>query len=236
MSQNSNISYLNFIKKSGISSFLQNKPNIFYNKNTDDDKVIDINFDKVNNIKELELLISKLNTINFQNNPKKYTMGTGNENSKILIIGEFPEEENMKIKSFSDKSEKLLEKMLKSINLNKQDVYMTNIIPWLIDKNKVIENSDILKSLPFIQKQIEIINPKIILLLGHIAAKSILGSNLDFIKLRGYWHKYQSINIANPIKCIVTYHPKHLLKYPKDKKYAWEDLQMFQKKIQYENR
>ena len=235
MSQNSNISYLNFIKKSGISSFLQNKPKVFYEKNTDGDKILDNNYNKANNIKELELLVNQLNTINFQNNPNKYTIGTGNENSKILIISEFPVEENMKIRSFSAESEKLLEKMLNSINLNKRDIYISNIIPWLVDKNKVIKNSDILKSLPFIQKQIEIIKPKIILLLGNIAAKSVLGSNLDFVKLRGYWHKYQSINLTNPIECIVTYHPKHLLQFPKDKKYAWEDLQMLQKKIQYEN-
>ena len=232
MSQNSNISYLNFLKKVGISSFLQNKPNIFYeNEDNKNNNLSNLGINEVKKLNDLESLIIKSNNLKFKNYFNKIIIGEGNENAKIFIIGEFPEEENQKIKPFAGESKKLLDKMLKAINLDKKFVYKSNVIPWLIDKNKKIENIDILKCLPFIQRQIEIINPKIILLMGPIAAKAILNSNLDFTNLRGKWHKYKSINFDQSIECLVTYHPKYLVQFPKEKKYAWEDLQMLQKKL-----
>ena len=71
--------------------------------------------------------------------------------------------------------------------------------------------------------------------MGSIATKVILNSNLEFTKLRGKWYQYKSINLDNSIECFVTYHPQHLIQFPKQKKYAWKDLQILQKKIQNEN-
>ena len=232
MSQNSNISYLNFLKKVGISSFLQNKPNIFYeNEDDKNNNLSNLDINEIKKLNDLESLIIKSNNLKYKNYSNKITIGDGNENAKIFIIGESPEEENKKMKPFAGETEKLLDKMLKAINLDKKFVYKSNVVPWLIDKNKKIENIDILKCLPFIQRQIEIINPKIILLMGPIAANAILNSNLDFTNLRSKWHKYKSINLDQTIECLVTYHPKYLIQFPKEKKYAWEDLQMLQKKI-----
>ena len=232
MSQNSNISYLNFLKKVGISSFLQNKPNIFYeNEDDKNNNLSNLDINEIKKLNDLESLIIKSNNLKYKNYSNKITIGEGNEKAKIFIIGEFLEKENQKIKPFTGESEKLLNKMLKAINLENEFVYKSNVVPWLMDKNKKIENIDILKCLPFIQRQIEIINPKIILLMGPIAAKAILNSNLDFTNLRGKWHKYKSINFDQSIECLVTYHPKYLVQFPKEKKHAWEDLQMLQKKL-----
>lgn len=232
MSQNSNISYLNFLKKVGISSFLQNKPRIIYeNEDHKNNNLLNLNINEIKKLNDLESLIINSNNLKYKNYSNKITIGDGNENAKIFIIGESPEEENKKMKPFAGETEKLLDKMLKAINLDKKFVYKSNVVPWLIDKNKKIENIDILKCLPFIQRQIEIINPKIILLMGPIAANAILNSNLDFTNLRSKWHKYKSINLDQTIECLVTYHPTYLIQFPKEKKYAWEDLQMLQKKI-----
>ena len=232
MSQNSNILYLNFLKKYGISTFLQDKPNIFYEiKDNKKNNSLKNNINEIKNLDELELLIKRLHKIKFKNYLNEAMIGQGNENAKIFIIGEFPEENNKKIRPFTGESEKLLNKMLKAINLEKKDFYTANVIPWLINKKKDINNKDILECLPFIQRQIEIINPDIILLMGSIAAKAILNSNLEITKLRGKWHQYKSINLNKSIQCLVTYNPMQLIKFPINKKDAWSDLQMLQMEI-----
>ena len=232
MSQNSNILYLNFLKKYGISTFLQDKPNIFYEiKDNKKNNSLKSNINEIKNLDELELLIKRLHKIKFKNYLNEAMIGQGNENAKIFIIGEFPEENNKKIRPFTGESEKLLNKMLKAINLEKKDFYTANVIPWLINKKKDINNKDILECLPFIQRQIEIINPDIILLMGSIAAKAILNSNLEITKLRGKWHQYKSINLNKSIQCLVTYNPMQLIKFPINKKDAWSDLQMLQMEI-----
>lgn len=232
MSHKSNNLYLNFLQKAGISSFLQDKPIIFYEKKN---KLLNNNINQIKNLNELELFIKKSNSLKFQKDFVNTIIGEGNEKAKLLIVGKFPKEENQKIKPFVGESEELLNKMLKAINLKKEEIYTTNAIPWTINKNKEIQNKDILECMPFIQRQIEIIKPKIILLMGSIAAKAILNSNLEITKLRGKWYNYKSINLDKSIECLVTYHPEDLIQFPKEKKYAWKDLQMLQKKIQNEN-
>ena len=228
MSQNSNILYINFLKKSGISSFLQDKPNIFY-ENSDNKKIQNIN--DIENLRDLNLFIKDNYKKKFQNFFNKTKISGGNENCQIMIIGDFPEKINDVVKPFGEESEDLLYKMIQSINLNKDKIYFTNIIPWLKDKNAKIENNEIIECLPLIQRQIEIIQPKIILLMGSISSKAILNSNIDMNKLRGKWHEYKSFNLDKSIQCLVTYNPKDLIKFPKNKKYAWEDLLMLQKNI-----
>ena len=231
MSQNSNTLYINFLKKVGVSSFLQDKPNVFYKaKHKRKDKIIE-NINEIKNLDDLSLFIKKKYRLKFQNSSKKIIIGEGNKKAEIFIIGDIPEEINQGIKPFAGETEDLLKKMFNSINLNQNKIYIANIIPWLTDKNKQIENKDILECLPFIQRQIEIIRPKIILLMGSIASKAILNSNINMNKLRGKWHEYKSINLDKPIKCLVTYHPKDLIQFPKEKKYAWKDLQILEKKL-----
>jgi len=228
MSQNSNILYINFLKKAGISSFLQDKPKVYYKINNNKHAQ---NFDKIRNLDDLNFFIKKNYKIKFHNFSNDTIISQGNETADICIIGDTPEKIKQKISPFVGESEKLLYKMLQSINLNKDQIYISNIVPWFTDKNKKIENSELIECLRFIQKRIEIIRPKIILLMGSIASKTILNSNLELNKLRGRWHDYKSFNLDKTIKCLVTYNPKDLIKFPKNKKYAWEDLKMFEKKI-----
>ena len=236
MSQNSNILYLNFLKKAGISFFLQNEPKSFYTQTVDKkDNTIIKNIHEIKSLLELKLLINNSNLYLTKKQYNQFILGEGSEKAKILIIGEESKEENGKIKIFVDEHKKLLYKMLKAINLDINNVYATNIISFPIDKNKIIENKDIIKWLPIIQRQIEIINPELILLMGPLAAKAILNSNLNISKLRGKWHKYRSMNIKKSIKCLVTYSPHHLISNPDRKKDAWEDLKTLEKEIHNEN-
>lgn len=233
MTHNINITHLNYLKKSGVSVFLQNKPNIYYNTQTNKStNAIKDKMDELKNLSDLKLFIKEKNNLGFSKNSFEPIIGEGSDKAEIMLIGGSVEkEENQESKSISGEPEELLNKMLKAINLNRDQVYTTNIVPWVMDKNQKIENRDLLICLPFIQRQIEIIKPNIILLMGSIATKAILNSNLEMSKLRGEWHLYKSINLNKPIECLVTHHPKTLIQFPKEKKFAWEDLKILQKKI-----
>ena len=237
MSEISNISYLTFLKKSGITTFLQAKPNNFYTSNSiqknslNSDKIEDIS-----NIKDFEYFINSYNHCNLKHYAKKTVIGDGNTKADIMLIGEAPGAEEDKIgKPFVGAAGQLLDKMLTAIKLNRNNVYITNVIFWRPPNNRTPSNEEILQCLPFVQRHIELINPKFILLLGSTAAKAILSTPLSITKLRGSWHDYKSLNLDRTIKCLATYHPAFLLRSPNYKKQSWEDLQIFQQKILDEN-
>ena len=120
--------------------------------------------------------------------------------------------------------------MLHAIKLNRNTVYITNVVPWRPPNNRTPTSEEILQCLPFLQKHIEIIQPKILILLGGTAAKAVLSSTQGITKLRGQWHEYNSLNIEKPIQTIAIYHPAFLLRSPSYKKEAWKDLQAIKEK------
>lgn len=236
MFKDSSISYLNFLKNSGVTTFLQNEPNFYYIKKKINENLTNINIDDIKDLISLKTFILKLKNKNIQNNKIKIIIGEGNKKAKLMIIGEFPDNEEIEYnKSIAGESENLLNKMLKAINLERDDVYTTNVFPWSKNKNLLINNRDILECMPLIQKQIEIVSPKLILLMGEIATKAILNSSLTINQLREKWHHYNSINLIQPIKCLVTFHPKHLIKFSSDKKFVWSDLQKLQSELNNED-
>ena len=122
---------------------------------------------------------------------KKTVIGDGNIKSKLMIIGEAPgKEEDIQGKPFVGLAGQLLNKMLNAINIKREDVYITNVIPWRPPNNRTPTDKEILDCLPFLHKQIEIINPKYILLLGATASKAILSTSLSISKLREKWHTF----------------------------------------------
>ena len=149
-----------------------------------------------------------------------------------MIIGEAPgKEEDEQGLPFVGSAGKLLNKMLSAIQLERENIYITNTIPWNLPLNRAPTDKEILDFLPFLQRQIEIIKPKFIYLLGTSAAKAILATPLSVDALREKWHDYKSINMDIPVKVLVSYHPSTLLQSPKFKKDAWSDLQMLQKEL-----
>jgi uracil-DNA glycosylase family 4 len=230
MSEFSNILYLNFIKKIGISTFLQDKPNNFYKENIKQDKlVIPSKIDGILNLDQLEIFIKDIANKKFVDKESKIIIGHGNTHSNIMIIGESPNIEEINSgRLFCGPEGELLKKMLESIDIKKNDIYTTNIISWNYRKK---DKEEMLNSLPFIQKIIEIINPKILVILGSETANIILNLNHEISKLRKKWHKYKSINLDKAINCLVTFSPKNLINSPNNKKYAWEDLKELKQKI-----
>ncbi|MDP7196414.1 MAG: uracil-DNA glycosylase, partial [SAR202 cluster bacterium] len=162
MSINSNFSYLFFLKDSGVNSFLQNSPNKHYKVNKNDaslDRVFRPN--NIQNIESLNQLVGFIKTSNncpLKNQALNTVFADGNPSSKIMLIGEAPgAEENKLGKPFVGAAGQLLNKMLAAINLDRNSVYITNIVPWRPPNNRTPNTEEILQCLPFIQKHIEII-------------------------------------------------------------------------------
>ena len=236
MSFNLELKNLTFMINSGISSFIQDDPNPIYNNKIINEKIN--NYSKINSISDIQTLselkefINNSNVCALKNNAIQSVFSDGNPSAKIMFIGEAPGADEDKYgKPFVGRAGKLLDKMIASIGLDRDKIYISNVIPWRPPNNRQPTTEEILQCLPFIQRHIEIINPLIIVLLGGTASKALLTTNEGITKLRGTWHQYNSIGLSNPILTRAIFHPAFLLRSPQFKKQTWEDLQEIQKKL-----
>jgi len=147
-----------------------------------------------------------------------------------MIIGEAPganeDEEGL---PFVGRAGMLLDKMLAAINLDRKKVYVSNIINFRPPDNRKPTEEEIKQYLPFISKHIEIINPKILVLLGSTAMNALIGKDVVISKMRGKWIEKKFGNCKTSV--IVTFHPAFLMRQPAQKKMAWIDLKMIRDKI-----
>ena len=227
---------LKFLLDSGISTFTQNNPNIMYTIKKKESNIGDnsqnINISEIQNLEELEKLIKNSDICSLKKNANKTVFADGNPLSKIMLIGEAPGAEEDKYgKPFVGKAGELLDKMLNSIELDRNKVYISNIIPWRPPGNRNPTDEEILQCLPFIQKHIEIINPSILILLGTIASKALLITNLGITKLRGKWHEYNNLGLSDSIPVRTLFHPAFLLRSPSYKRQTWDDLLEIKRKL-----
>ena len=229
----SNKKNLEFIVNSGVNYFLQDSPrNWFENEKKSELSNPNINTgDKKMKIDDVIKDLKDHNS-NLQKTAKNLVVYDGNLNAKVMLIGEAPgRDEDQQGIPFVGRAGQLLNKMLLAINLQREDVYITNVVNWRPPDNRTPNDEEILEFLPFLQRQIDIVKPKFIFLLGGVAAKAILSTPLALGKLRGKWHEYKSLNLDGSIPTIASYHPAFLLRSPQYKKHSWEDLQMLQEKL-----
>ncbi|MDC0450099.1 uracil-DNA glycosylase [Pelagibacteraceae bacterium] len=183
--------------------------------------------------KELQKL--KQNIIDIKNcelkkNSKNIVFSDGNPNSKVMIIGEGPgANEDLEGVPFIGKTGELLDKMLLSINLNRDNVYITNVVNYRPPENRNPTVEEITRYLPFLIKHIEIIDPKILILLGSSALGAVIGDKQKISEIRGKWIN-KNIGKSN-IFVIVSFHPAFLMRQPAQKAMSWIDLKMIRKKI-----
>ena len=184
-------------------------------------------------LKELNVLKDKIGSIRnceLKKNATNLVFSDGNPFSRIMIIGEGPgANEDKEGKPFVGRAGKLLDKMLEAIKLNRKNVYISNVVNFRPPMNRKPSEVEINRYLPFLNKHIEIINPKILLLLGSTALNAIIGNEIIISKARGKWVN-KKIGNANP-EVISSFHPAFLMRQPDQKKDAWEDLKMIRKKI-----
>ena len=194
-------------------------------------------FKKVNepeNIKlQLENLKNKISLVDncdLKNNAKKMVFSDGNIKSQIMIIGEGPGEKEDEIgKPFVGDAGNLLNKMLSAININRESVYITNVVNFRPPNNRKPTSAEINRYSIFLREHILIINPKILIIMGSAAMEALVGNNIKISKDRGKW---KEIIIKNKtFISMVTFHPAYLLRQPDQKKYSWSDLKEIKKKI-----
>ena len=229
----SNKKNLEFIVNSGVNYFLQDSPRNWF-ENEKKSELSNPNINNGDKKKKIDDVIKDLkdHKSNLQKTAKNLVVYDGNLNAKVMLIGEAPgRDEDQQGIPFVGRAGQLLNKMLLAINLQREDVYITNVVNWRPPDNRTPNDEEILEFLPFLQRQIDIIKPKFIFLLGGVAAKAILSTPLALGKLRGKWHEYKSLNLDESIPTIASYHPAFLLRSPQYKKHSWEDLQMLQEKL-----
>jgi DNA polymerase len=149
-----------------------------------------------------------------------------------MLIGEAPgADEDRDGKPFAGLSGQLLDKMMCSIGLGRQNIYIANIIPWRPPGNRQPTPFEIATCLPFIKRHIELVDPKVLILVGGIAAKTLLEKNEGIMRLRGRWFDYQTNNKKILIPALPIFNPAFLLHSPSQKSNAWRDLISVRKKL-----
>jgi uracil-DNA glycosylase family 4 len=167
----------------------------------------------------------------FEGCPLKHTaknlvFGDGNPEADVMFVGEAPgADEDREGRPFVGVSGQLLDRMMASIDLTRDTAYISNILPWRPPGNREPTPAEIAACLPFIRRHIELVAPKVVVLVGGTSAKTLLGRKEGIMRLRGRWLAYRTHESAAPI-------PAFLLRSPGQKANAWRDLLMVKQKIE----
>ena len=155
---------------------------------------------------------------------KQIVFGVGNPRAEIMFVGEAPgADEDQQGEPFVGRAGQLLNNMISAMGIHRQDVYIANIIKCRPPGNRTPEREECDTCSPFLMRQIQVVKPRMIVALGAVAAKTLLGVNDAMVNLRGQIYDFRNTKLA------VTYHPAYLLRDPRQKKEAWKDLQMVMK-------
>ncbi len=192
-------------------------------------------------LEELREAIAQFEGIAIKKTATNLVFCDGNPKSTIMLIGEAPgADEDKQGKPFVGISGQLLDRILKWIDLDrhqdnpKRSIYISNILNWRPPGNRTPAPGEVEASLPFIEKHIALINPKLIVLCGGVSAKALLATDESISRLRKTWHTYKTISpdigVSVSIPAIATYHPAYLLRTPSQKKAVWEDMLAIERK------
>ena len=230
---NQNANYDSELLNSIESNFIFDEEPINRLKYTTDNLKKENDVDGIDKEKELNKLKSQINLIidcDLKNNSKKIVFGDGNINSPIMLVGEAPgmEEDDAGL-TFLGGVGDLLKKMLSAINIKKENIYSTYAVNFRPPEDRKPSAKEIKRYSQFLQKQISIIKPKLIILMGGTAMESLTGLNSKISMERGRWKEVIVQNTTYNI--IITFNPSYLLRAPENKKHSWEDLKKIKQKI-----
>ena len=189
----------------------------------------EISADKAENLERLKKSIVTIKNCSLKSSATNIVFSDGNPKSKIMLVGEAPgSNEDQEGLPFVGRAGALLDKMLASINLNRKNVHISNIINYRPPENRRPTDEEVNRYMPFIKKHIEIINPKILVLLGSTAMNALIGNDIVISKARGKWIDKEFGSCKTSV--IITFHPAFLMRQPAQKKMAWIDLKMIRDK------
>jgi uracil-DNA glycosylase len=152
--------------------------------------------------------------------------GEGSPTAALMFIGEAPgEEEDLQGRPFVGPAGQVLNNLLHKLGLARDEVYITNIVKSRPPGNRDPEPDEIAACFPFLQKQIQAVRPKVIVSLGRLATQTLLNTNAALTRLRGAWQKYDHIFV------MPTFHPSYLLRFPRERKKTWDDMQLVMERL-----
>jgi DNA polymerase len=169
---------------------------------------------------------------------KQIVFGVGNPEAELMFVGEGPgADEDEKGEPFVGRAGQLLNNMIKAMGIEREQVYIANIVKCRPPGNRTPEREECDTCSPFLMRQIAVVKPKVIVALGATAAKTLLAMNSSMMQLRGRFYDFRPTGIRSNdpnwdgCKLAVTYHPAFLLRDPRQKGEAWKDLQMVMKEL-----
>lgn len=174
-------------------------------------------------IEDLRKALDGFTGCNLRHSAKSLVFADGNPNADIMFVGEAPgRDEDLQGLPFVGRAGKLLDLMLAAIGHDRTTAYITNMIPWRPPGNRTPAPHEIELCRPFIERHIALAAPKIVVMLGNVATKSLLNTNKGILSLRGGWMTYKSGALEIP--AMPTLHPAYLLRNPAQKRLVWADL------------
>ena len=198
-------------------------------KRNSNNKNISFNATKLQKLEKLKYKILKIKNCDLKRNATNLVFSDGNVDAKIMFIGEGPgAQEDAEGIPFVGRAGKLLDKMLNAIKLDRSKVYISNVVNYRPPSNRRPTESEIERYLPYLKSHIEIINPRILVLLGSTALNSLIGNQEVISRARGKWIQ-KEIGAIKPW-IIASFHPAFLMRQPEQKKLAWIDLKMIREK------
>jgi DNA polymerase len=172
---------------------------------------------------ELKALVAVFEGCALKRTAKSLCFARGSDSASIMLIGEAPgRDEDLQGKPFVGRAGQLLDRMLASIGLSEEHVYITNTVYWRPPGNRTPSPEEIEACAPFLARQVELLSPRVLVLLGGAAAKTMLGVGEGIMRLRGKWLTYPSA--IGEVPALATLHPAYLLRNPAAKRLAWRDL------------
>ncbi len=179
---------------------------------------------------ELRAILEKFDGCALKATATQLVFADGNPAAKVMFVGEAPgRDEDIEGLPFVGRSGKLLDRMLAAVGLDRASVYIANIVPWRPPGNRTPTPQESQICLPFILRQIELVDPDILVCMGNPSAQTLLGLKEGITKTRGRWFKFDAGK--REIRAMPTFHPAFLLRSPLQKRFAWRDFLAIKKAL-----
>jgi uracil-DNA glycosylase family 4 len=176
-------------------------------------------------------LLEKFDGCALKSTATRLVFADGNPQARVMFVGEAPgREEDLEGLPFVGRSGKLLDRMIAAIGLDRTSAYIANVIPWRPPGNRTPTPQETQICLPFIQRQIELVNPDVLVTLGNPSTQTLLSTREGIMKTRGKWFDYDTG--TRVIRAIATFHPAYLLRSPSYKRMSWQDLRAIAKALE----
>ncbi|MCK2167855.1 uracil-DNA glycosylase [Thalassospira xiamenensis] len=180
---------------------------------------------------DLKEAVEKFEGCALKKSASNTVFGVGNPEARLVLVGEAPgAEEDRQGEPFVGPSGKLLDAMLRSIGFAREEVYITNILPWRPPGNRQPTIAEIAVCEPFVRRHLELIGPKVVVCLGGSSAKTLMEEDRGITRLRGTW-KEMTLGASSVADVTAMFHPAYLLRTPEQKRLAWRDLRAVAQKL-----